>query len=119
MFAPVEEVLSTPAVLAIVGAAGIWGSGIAPADQTAPYVVWQTVTDDPYVHLSGAPEDDRDEVQIDIYTAVESQSTELARAVRAALDGADIVNALVFAAREQDTKLFRVSLRADFIHSRQ
>lgn len=119
MFAPVEEVLSTPAVLAIVGESGIWGSGIAPTDQGAPYIVWQTVSDDPFAQLSGAPEDDRDEVQIDIYTAVEAQSEELARTVRAALDGADVVNALVFAAREQDTKLFRISLRADFIHSRQ
>jgi len=119
MFAPVEEVLSTPAVLAIIGASGIWGSGIAPADQPPPYVVWQAVADDPYVQLSGAPEDDRDEVQIDIYTTVEAQSNELARAVRAALDDAGVLNALVFAAREQGTKLFRISLRADFIHSRQ
>ncbi|OMG88006.1 DUF3168 domain-containing protein [Achromobacter xylosoxidans] len=119
MFAPVEEVLSTPAVLAIVGASGIWGSGIAPADQAAPYVVWQTVADDPYVQLSGAPEDDRDEVQIDIYSAIEAQSNALARAVRDALDDAGVVNALVFAARETATKLFRISLRADFIHTRQ
>ena len=119
MFAPVEEVLSTPAVLAIVGSSGIWGSGIAPADQAAPYVVWQTVADDPFVQVSGAPEDDRDEVQIDVYTAVEAQSKELARAVRAALDAAGVVNAVMFAAREQDTKLFRISFRADFIHSRQ
>ncbi|WP_313387578.1 tail completion protein gp17 [Achromobacter aegrifaciens] len=119
MFAPVEEVLSTPAVLAIVGTSGIWGSGIAPADQLAPYVVWQTVADDPYVQLSGAPEDDRDEVQIDVYTTIEAQSRELARAVRDALDDAGVVNALIFEAREQSTKLFRISLRADFIHSRQ
>lgn len=119
MFAPVMETLSTPAVLAIIGPAGIWGSGISPADQVAPYVVWQTVSDDPYVQLSGVPEDDRDEVQIDIYTAIEAQSKQLALAVRAALDDAGVVNALVFAAREPDTKLFRISLRADFIHSRQ
>lgn len=120
MLAPVYRTIRTPAVAAIVGDR-IYANR-APQGVVAPYITWFTVSGVPYPNLSGAPPGDDDAVQIDCWAGPgddqERICTDLARAVRDALDAALIVSRLVIHAREADTMLFRIGLQADFIRSR-
>lgn len=123
MFADVYQTLSTPAVLALVGAnPRIFGSDNAPQNTPTPYITWFVVVGDPHVQLSGAPPSDADTIQIDCYAgpdgAAEAQVEQLAQAARAALDDAGIVNRIIINTREPDTGLYRIALQADFIHNR-
>jgi len=117
MFPKVYRTIRTPAVVAIVGDR-VSGHGLAPQSDRRPYITWQVVTGDPYVNLSSAPGGDLTTVQIDCYHEGEDGAKALAMAVRAALDAQLIVNRLVIHTIDQETKLYRVGLEADFVDQR-
>lgn len=124
MLPPVFPVIATAEVKAIVGTtpARIYDFNSAPQDAIKPYITFTNVTNAPFEQLSGAPRGDFDTVQIDMYAGPDEsgkvQIRMLALAVRKALDDAGIANRLIIQTRETDTKLFRISIEADFIHSR-
>jgi len=105
------------AVAAIVGEK-IGRHGSMPQETTAPYITWFTVGDQPYDHLSGAPDTDFSSIQIDCWSASDGEVATLARAVRDALDAAGHANRVVTDLREPDTKLYRVGITADLITQR-
>lgn len=119
MLPKVFPVLTTPAVLAIVGVSPvrIFRHGAAPQDTAKPYVTWFEVTGQPYDQISGPPCGDFDSVQIDCWSMDDTQVETLARAVRDAVDAAGFSNRLVINHRDPDTKLYRIGLQADFINS--
>ncbi|MDF2860323.1 MAG: hypothetical protein K0S02_595 [Achromobacter mucicolens] len=119
MLPKVFPVLTTPAVLAIVGGTPvrIFRHGAAPQDTAKPYVTWFEVTGQPYDQISGPPCGDFDSVQIDCWSMDDTQVETLARAVRDAVDAAGFSNRLVINHRDPDTKLYRIGLQADFINS--
>ena len=117
MFPPVFKTLSTTAVTAIVGTR-IGRHGEVAQDEVRPYIVWQIVTGQPYDNLSAAPCGDFTVVQIDCYHQTDAGVVQLANAVRAALDGALIVNRVRLNVRDPETRLYRVGLDADFITDR-
>lgn len=119
MLPKVFPVLTTPAVLAIVGGTPvrIFRHGAAPQDTAKPYVTWFEVTGQPYDQISGLPCGDFDSVQIDCWSMDDTQVETLARAVRDAVDAAGFSNRLVINHRDLDTKLYRIGLQADFINS--
>lgn len=118
MFPPVYTTLRANAtVLATVGDR-IGRHGEIEQDATRPYIVWQIVSDNPYTVLSDAPCADFSTTQIDIYSPTDAGAADLAVAVRAALDTAQVVNRVVVNLREPDTRLYRVGMEADFITQR-
>lgn len=106
-----------PAVPAIVGMR-IYRFGRAPQDVVTPYITWFLVNGRPEDQLSGAPCVDFDSVQIDCYSGDEEQAEELAYAARDALDTAGIANRMIRNFQDKDTKLYVLSLEADFILNR-
>lgn len=123
MFAPIYKTLNTAAVQTIVGnPPRIYSSGHAPQGVVAPYITWFVVATDPYEQLSGVPDGDNDAVQIDCWAGPaddqELVCVNLARAVRDALEAAGQSCRVAVNHREDDTRLFRVGLQVDFIHSR-
>lgn len=119
MLPRVLPVLTTPAVLAIVGGTPvrIFRHGAAPQDTAKPYVTWFEVTGQPYDQISGLPCGDFDSVQIDCWSMDDTQVETLARAIRDAVDAAGFSNRLVINHRDPDTKMYRIGLQADFINS--
>lgn len=117
MFPPVYRTLRTPAVVAIVDDR-IGAFGEVAQDEQRPYITWQVIVDAPHDHLSGAPPSDFTTVQIDCYAKEQKDAETLAMAVRAALDAELIVNRVSITGRDRDTRLYRVSLDADFITQR-
>jgi hypothetical protein len=124
MFPSVFKTLGTTAIKAIVGTnpVRIYDFDAAPQGVVPPYITWLEVTGQPNDQLSGAPGSDRDTVQIDCYAGPDENARAVARslglAVRDALDAAGYYNRLVLSTREETTKLFRVSIEADFITNR-
>lgn len=117
MFPKVYQLLHAGAVQAIVGDR-IARHGTIAQGEERPYIVWSIATGIPYDNLSDAPTADFTTVQIDCYSPSDRQVQELAEAVRALLDGELIVNRVVVNQKEPNTKLYRVSLDADFIDQR-
>lgn len=123
MLPNVFPVLNTPEIQALVGnPSRIYDFGSAPPKAKTPYITFWNVSGIPHDQLSGAPCSDFDAVQIDIYAGPSdsgrAQVRELARLVQSALDNAGIANRLIIQGRDNDTRLFRVSLEADFISNR-
>lgn len=96
----------------------IYRHGSAPQNVVKPYVTWFTVSGMPENNLSDSPFSDMDSIQIDCWHETDTGVEQLALAVRNALDNAKIVNRLIFNGRENETRLYRIGLEADFITSR-
>lgn len=117
MFPPVYRTIRTPEVAAIVGDR-IGRHGEVAQDEARPYIVWQIVTGNPHDQLSGPPTSDFTTIQIDCYHADDGGVETLASSVRAALDAELIVNRITVNNRDAQTRLYRVSIDADFINQR-
>lgn len=89
--------------------------GEIPQTERRPYIVWTIVSDAPQLQLSGPPCATFCTVQVDCYHETDAGIEGLAQSVRAALDAAGIANRVVVNRVDPDTKLYRVSLDADFI----
>lgn len=96
----------------------IYRHGSAPQDVVKPYITWFVVTGQPEDVLNAPPCHDRDTIQIDCWSETDTGVETLAYAVRAALDSQLISNRIIIDTRENDTKLYRMSIEADFIASR-
>ena len=96
----------------------IYRHGSAPQNVQKPYVTWFLVSGNPYDNVSQSPSADRDLVQIDCWSETDEQVETLAYAIRSALYSNLITNRMVINSRENDTKLYRSAIEADFIASR-
>jgi len=118
MFPNVYQLLqAAPAVVAIVGQK-VGRHGSMPQDESAPYITWFVVVDDPHNTLSEVPRSDANTVQLDCWSMDDAEAVALARAVRAHLDANGHHNRVVIDLREPDTKLYRVGIQADLITQR-
>ena len=118
MLPPVFTTLRNDAtVLSTVGNR-IYRHGDAPQNVTKPYVTWFVVMGMPELQISGAPCSDMDTIQMDCWSEQDSEVESLAYAVRKALDDAKIANRIVINGREDETRLYRIGIEADFIRSR-
>lgn len=96
----------------------IYRHGSAPQDVQKPYITWVLSSGVPQDVLNAAPCHDKDTVQIDCWSEADTGIETLAYAVRAALDSQLISNRIIIDSRENDTKLYRMTIEADFIASR-
>jgi hypothetical protein len=117
MLPAVYSLLRQDATVLSIVANRIYRHGSAPQETSKPYITWFVVMGMPEVQLSGAPCSDFDTVQIDCWSNQDAQIETLGYAVRKALDDAKIVNRIVQNNREDDTRLYRIGIEADFIHS--
>lgn len=118
MLPNVYTTLRANATVVSTVATRIYRHGSAPQDAVKPYITWSLIAGTPYDVINAAPCADRDLCQIDCWSETDTQVETLAYAVRAALDSVGISNRIVMNMRETDTKLYRISLEADFISSR-
>lgn len=118
MFPNVYSVLrSNAAVLSGIGTR-IYRHGDAPQNVEAPYITWFVVSDNPIDDLSSAPSTDIALIQIDIWSEQDKQVETIATNARAALDAIGAHNRVVRNTREEDTKLYLITLEAQFITDR-
>lgn len=108
---------SSPVIVDAVDEA-IYRHGIASEDAPRPYITWLLVAGRPEDQLSGSPCVDFDLVQIDVWSEDDNQVEQIAYAVRDVLDNAGHANRIIMNTFDKDTKLFRISIEADFIHNR-
>jgi hypothetical protein len=118
MFPAVYQTLRANATVVSLVGTRIGRHGEVPQGTTEPYITWQSVSGQPFDHLSGAPVGDFDTIQLDCDHTTDAGIEALARAVRDALDTAGVHNRVRLDLRESDTRLYRVAIEADFITSR-
>lgn len=114
----VYQVLRSNATVVSTVGTRIYRHGAAPQDVTKPYITWFMVSGTPQDVINAAPCHDKDTIQIDCWSETDAGVETLAYAVRAALDSRLISNRIIIDNRETDTKLYRMTLEADFIASR-
>jgi hypothetical protein len=118
MLPNVYEQLRTNATIVSLVNKRIYRHGAAPQDVAKPYITWSVSMNMPQDVLNAQPCHDKDTVQIDCWSETDQEIENLAYAVRAALDSTLISNRIMLDTRENDTKLYRISIEADFIRSR-
>lgn len=96
----------------------IYRHGAAPQNVAKPYATWYVVIGMPELQISGVPCSDMDTIQIDCWSDTDENIESVAYAVRSALDNAGIANRIVQNNREDNTRLYRIGIEADFISSR-
>lgn len=115
MLPPVYTVLRNNATLLQKVANRIYRHASAPQNVTKPYITWFVVMGMPELQISGNPCSDMDTIQIDVWSEDDAEVEEIAYAVRDALDSARIANRIVQNNRENESRLFRIGIEADFI----
>lgn len=112
------QLINVPAVQAVLGSnpTRFFHFGQAPKGTAYPYAVWQFISGAPENYLCGAPDVQRQTVQIDVYAA-ESQGTAPALAAAQQLLLALVEHGYVTALRghgqDPDTKAWRVGMDFD------
>jgi len=117
MFAPVFDILQSDAdVTSIIGnppRAFDFGE-VVGQDVARPYVVFQTISGNPYNALDCPPDTDLDSIQIDSYATNKAGAKDLSIAVRKALEASSYMISGPRVQHEEETRLFRVSMDFDF-----
>ena len=109
-----------PTVLALLGAPEprIYPFGTSPQDGTKPYAVYQDVGGAPFNMLNCRPDADQLTLQVDVYATTAAKSTEVAKAIRYAVELQSYITLYVGGMRDEETKLYRTSFRLDWLVNR-
>lgn len=103
---PVQAALTGSVALVALAGQNI-SQGIAPEDQTRPYVVWFIDTATPENTLSEPPEIDDQGVRVDFYSRLPSEAT---RMMQAGVDACEPIGTITFGpvySYEPETMLHR------------
>lgn len=108
------------AVLALLGSPEprIYPFGQAPQTVAKPYVVYQWVGGAPFNMLNCRPDADSSDLQIDIYGLTSQSSTDVAKAIRYAVELDCNITSYRGTTREDDTKLYRTSFDVTWLVNR-
>lgn len=125
MFPPLFAILNASApVKALLGAAPlrVYPFGAAPSKGApgyiTPYALFQTISGSPENYLSGAPDVDAWQVQVDVYADTLTAARNGAKAIRDAVEPAAYVVGYNAEYRETDTQLYRYSFDIAFLTKR-
>lgn len=101
-----------PDVQTLLGGAlpRIYDFGEAPQNVVKPYVVYQWIDGDPFNRLDRRPDADSATLQVDVYAATGASSTEVAKAIRHAVETQCNITSYRGTTREADTKLYRTGM---------
>lgn len=118
MLPNVYQILRSNANVLSIVSNRIYRHGSAPQDVQKPYITWVLSSGQPENVLNASPCFDRNVVQIDCWSETDTGVETLAYAVRDAIDSVMASNRFTVNLRETDTKLYRMTIEADFIASR-
>jgi hypothetical protein len=104
----VQQALAASSALTTIVGTRI-SQGIAPEDQTRPYVVWSIPSAAPENNLSDRPEEDDQRIQVDCWSTSQSQCRQMAQAAADACEGIGHIVFGPWSDYEADTKLHRWS----------
>jgi hypothetical protein len=109
-----------PTVQALLGGAlpRIFPFGEAPQAVVKPYVVYQWVGGAPFNMINCRPDADSSDLQIDVYGLTTQSSTEVAKAIRYAVELSCNITSYRGTSREEDTKLYRTSFDLTWLVNR-
>jgi hypothetical protein len=109
-----------PTVRALLGGAEprIYPFSTAPQDAAKPYVVYQWIGGDPYNMLNCRPDADRISLQVDVYASTQAKCTEIAKAIRYAIELQSYITFYAGDMRDEPTKLYRTSFQLDWLVNR-
>jgi hypothetical protein len=92
--------------------------GLAPQEVQAPYVVWQNIGGAPENYLGSLPDADAYSVQVDVYGVTESDVSNVALAIRDAVEPDAYITGWGNTNRDYTTGLYRYNFSVDFIVNR-
>jgi hypothetical protein len=117
MVPPVRETLLAASAVTAIVAQRVYQQE-APQDAADPYVVWAVVSGVPGNNLSDTPEYDDQRIQIDCWSDNQAQARQLGEAVRDAIEAQTHIVFGPWSDRDQDTKLWRWSMDAEYWQDR-
>lgn len=97
------------------GTVRFWPFDEAPQKPEVPYCVWQQVGGSPFNYLDRRPNSDSFTAQVDIYGKTAADCLAVAEQVRDAIEGDCHITNWLSNGRDPDTKLYRYTLRSDWI----
>lgn len=120
MLPPIYTTLQSSAdVRAILSARPrVFRMGEAPQKEQRPYATWLIISGVPENTLSETPTIDRCSLQFDLYAMQDGEAEVLATAVRDCLEPFAHMTAWRIPGREEQTRMFRVSLDFDWWNPR-
>lgn len=109
-----------PTVQALLGGAlpRIYPFGEAPQAVAKPYVVYQWVNGSPFNMLNCRPDADSADLQVDVYGLTQASSTDVAKAIRYAVELQCNLTSYRGTERETDTKLWRTGFDLTWLVNR-
>lgn len=108
---------SNPAVTALLGATPnmkLYMFGMAPQGVQAPYAVWQVISGQPEIYLSGRPDVEVHGIQIDVYAKTANESRKILNEIEKTIELDCYIVRYNGDSFETETKLFRSSLDVDW-----
>jgi hypothetical protein len=96
----------------------IYPFGSAPQSVVKPYVVYQWIDGDPFNTLNCRPKADRAVLQVDVYGTTAQSSTDVAEAIRYAVELDCHVTSYRGTDREPDTLLYRTGFDLNWLVNR-
>lgn len=109
-----------PTVQALLGGTSprIYPFGEAPQNVAKPYAVYQWINGSPFNMLNCRPDADRINLQVDVYAATQSKCTEIAKAIRYAVELQSYLTSYRGTEREDATKLWRTGFDLTWLVNR-
>lgn len=95
-----------------------WAYGMAPEDETRPYVVHQLVSGQPINHLSCRPSADEQTLQVQCYAKTDKTCRQVLQAVADVVEQMGYITGWINDGIDKDTRLFSRGFFADFITPR-
>ncbi|MCE8052278.1 DUF3168 domain-containing protein [Halomonas daqingensis] len=89
----------------------------APQGVAYPYVTYQTISSNPFAHLSDRPNSDATSIQVDIWAKSHDEAWQIFRTIRHAIEG-NCYLSLSLEDMDTETTVYRLSFDADFVVSR-
>jgi Protein of unknown function (DUF3168) len=118
IYQTLNESSSVKALLGTPPTSRIYGWGQAPADVVRPYVVWQLITGSPENNLSDLPGFDSRTVQVDVYASTAPAASEVAIALRDAIEPVMHITSWDGESRDHATNDYRVTFSVDWFVAR-
>lgn len=96
----------------------IYPFGQAPQDVAKPYVVYQWIGGTPFNMMNCRPDADRASLQVDVYGLTTQSTTQVAKAIRNAIELDSYITGYRGDMRDEETKLYRTSFDVDWLVNR-
>lgn len=121
MFPPIfATCAAAPAVTALIGTSPVrlFPFGEASQDVALPYAVWRIVTGLPENYLDKVPDIDSFTIQVDAYGLTGTSATNVARAIRDAIETKAHITAWRGESRDPETQHYHYSFDVDWFVKR-